>query len=360
MAVQVEFSQVLVEEILVMLPVSSLLRFKCVSKQWFLLLSNPKFIRRHLLKTSVQTCQVFFEGNRFPPKFSLGTLKNKGDYMNLFQLVETTIEALQSEVYWGFLGHCDGLLCLYFGSVETRRSSIVVWNPLTREEKRIQVPESCWSKFEEFGFGYDSSSDDYKGLNKFSWKTTQGSIQDFCNCSSWSSAIHVNGYLYWAIGYVRPGPKHIACFDLSRDIMTVVETLGGKSFEKSEMELTILGGSLCLVESEDSVKFDVWIMKENEATKAKSWSKLFTVSTAYSIFTPLTWAAVDEDVIIPICYTKQGKVLIYATERQDLVLYNPSDGSFDKVAGSGASGNDNDRQITWIPVAPYVESLVSP
>ncbi|GKV30076.1 hypothetical protein SLEP1_g38936 [Rubroshorea leprosula] len=352
MAVPVEFSQDLVEEILVMLPVSSLLRFKCVSKQWFLLLSNPKFIRRHQLKTSVQTCQVFFEGNRFPPKFSLGTLKNKGDYMNLFQLVETTIEAPQSEVYWGFLGHCDGLLCLHFGSVETRRSSIVVWNPLTREEKRIQVPESCWSKFEEFGFGYDSSSDDYKvvvvtycssspikihslGLNKFSWKTTQGSIQDFSNCSSELSSVHVNGYLYWAIGFVRPGPKHIACFDLSRDIMTVVETLGGKSFEKSQMELTILGGSLCLVESEDSVKFD-------------------------AIFTPLTWTAVDEDVIIPICYTKQGKVLIYATERQGLVLYNPNDGSFDKLAGSGASGYDNDRQITWIPVAPYVESLVSP
>ncbi|CAL0299195.1 unnamed protein product [Lupinus luteus] len=50
MATIVTSIEYLVSEILLRLPVKSLLRFKCVSKQWFALISEPKFCHSHTLR----------------------------------------------------------------------------------------------------------------------------------------------------------------------------------------------------------------------------------------------------------------------------------------------------------------------
>ncbi|GLT74113.1 hypothetical protein SLA2020_459310 [Shorea laevis] len=142
MAVQVELSWDLVEEILVWLSVHSLVRFKCVSKQWHLLLSNPVFIRRHMkTRSSIQPERIFFlrgiscNGT----EFSICTPYNNGDDGILFQPLEKRFLAQHWEECYDLVDHCNGLLCV---SCRCKKSSsVIVWNPSTKEEKRLRAPE---------------------------------------------------------------------------------------------------------------------------------------------------------------------------------------------------------------------------
>ncbi|GJX98376.1 hypothetical protein Tco_0355395 [Tanacetum coccineum] len=62
---------------------------------------------------------------------------------------------------WGIGGSNNGLVCIYHSSSYDYR--ICVTNPLTREFKELQKPGPYDVRHEHcLGFGYDSSTDDYK------------------------------------------------------------------------------------------------------------------------------------------------------------------------------------------------------
>ncbi|GKV46216.1 hypothetical protein SLEP1_g53215 [Rubroshorea leprosula] len=252
-AKKTQFPSDLIEEILLRLGVKSLLRFRCVSKQWFFLLSNQQFITRHLkIQTSKRTRQEFI-------------------------------------------------------SLSLKR-----------------------------------------GL----WKTVQFDVEYSFDLSD---GTHVNGYIYWLINRQRRSCCGIVSFDLSTDKLREEESLSWMLSNKSNMYtgLHLSGESLCLVESPDEVTYDVWMMEENVVTHTKSWIKLFRVSSTDGNFnTPLN-DPLNRDVMTPVCFTGNGKVLIYWYTRYEYALYDPSDQSVNKVAELG-----NPIFESW-PVSPYVESLVS-
>ncbi|KAE7995653.1 hypothetical protein FH972_000427 [Carpinus fangiana] len=159
----------LVAQILVWLPVVSLLRCKCVSKSWYALITHQSFVRKHLLhnKNSSNTLLLLNMFNITTLNFVFSTLSYETFQLSLTQPAHP----------WGFgnikkgnirvVGSCNGLVCLHAMS-----SFVVIWNPATRETK--VVPESNLPRhlpagykiiIDNIQFGFDAKTNDYKIIN---------------------------------------------------------------------------------------------------------------------------------------------------------------------------------------------------
>ncbi|KAJ0806736.1 putative F-box domain-containing protein [Helianthus annuus] len=125
-----------VEQILIELDVKDLIRFKTVCKSWHSLITSPRFVNRHLIRSYNKDRNNNEIGHR---KIGLG-------YTYPGRLV----------------GSSNGLICFASSSLYADVKFSVA-NPLTREV--TQLRNSPWKDFLScscWGFGYDSSIDDYK------------------------------------------------------------------------------------------------------------------------------------------------------------------------------------------------------
>ncbi|RHN64162.1 putative F-box domain, galactose oxidase/kelch, beta-propeller, F-box associated interaction [Medicago truncatula] len=140
----------LIIQILQWLPVKSLIRFKCVCKSWFSLISDQHFaaaIHTHkilLMSTShLKSLSIDFEASLNDGRaYASQNLKFmlRGSYFDL-----------------KIIGSCRGFVLLHCSF------TIYLWNPSTGFHKRIPLsPYGCNSFVNYFyGFGYDHSRDDY-------------------------------------------------------------------------------------------------------------------------------------------------------------------------------------------------------
>ncbi|MFS7988855.1 putative F-box domain-containing protein [Helianthus anomalus] len=140
----VELALDVVEQILLQLDVKDLIRCKSVCKSWRSLILSPRFVKAHL-NNAYTTQRVCLPGIRGEDSWFL---------LDCIHIV----------------GSCNDLLC-----ASPRGVKFVVINPSTRENKKLPTPPfrpqmhkiamtrevACW------GFGYDSSSDDYKVIAGF-------------------------------------------------------------------------------------------------------------------------------------------------------------------------------------------------
>ncbi|GKV46225.1 hypothetical protein SLEP1_g53224 [Rubroshorea leprosula] len=191
---------------------------------------------------------------------------------------------------------CNGLVSAHLYSKETNRSSIVVWNPLTMEQRRCPMPQRCRKDIQLFGFGYDSVSNVAATTPAFARKLAFA-----------TEAKHLNGCIYWLISREGRSNCGIVSFDLSTDRLR----------------------------EEESVIYDVWMMEENVMKLTKSWIKLFRVNSTDGNFnTPLN-DPMNRDVMTAVCFTGNRKVLIYWHSRYEYALYDPDYQSVKKVAENG-------------------------
>ncbi|KAK9175552.1 hypothetical protein WN944_027559 [Citrus x changshan-huyou] len=169
-----------ITEILSLLPVNSLMRFGCVSKQICALIDSPEFIKLHIR---------FFSANM--------------DSLDIaVQLLDHPLDSCPKNPI-KVIGSCNGLLALprYW------RNKVYLLNPSTKKHQLLPNivfdSESHYNipVISQFGFGYDASTDDYKmvrivmstkqvfvySLETNSWKR----VQDFSHHSS--STIRLRG-----------------------------------------------------------------------------------------------------------------------------------------------------------------------
>ncbi|PNX83949.1 F-box/kelch-repeat protein [Trifolium pratense] len=150
----------LVIQILVRLPVKSLIRFKCVSKSWLTLISDPNFANSHFQLTAPHTRRIL----------AISSLSHEIQSIDFESSVNHEYTSLtlnlNSPPPFSFPleieGSCRGFLFL------RHYSKFYLWNPSTGFHR--QIPESPFhSKFDVrtgcfpcvYGFGYDQSRDDY-------------------------------------------------------------------------------------------------------------------------------------------------------------------------------------------------------
>ncbi|XVF62748.1 hypothetical protein PTKIN_Ptkin09bG0033200 [Pterospermum kingtungense] len=284
--------QDILEEILLRLPVKSLIRFRSVSKPWRCLISSSPFAKLHFQREranpGVRTQNLLIST---PSKVDLDLFKycrtSLGDEAALVSL-DFPLEEPHQRLK--ILGSCNGLVVLFSFMNVSRTKNVFIWNPSTGDYKRL--PRPCPSVHITYryvyGFGYDSTSDDYKllfgsklvpnspistaifSLRKYSWRMIENT-PDRDNYYIEKTGVFVNGALYWRIR-----GRDISAFDLNREKFDVLSAPHDCSYL---IGLGVVKDKLCTI-CYDRSSFDIefWVMEDN--SNKGSWTKLLRMTKA--------------------------------------------------------------------------------
>ncbi|XP_047321614.1 F-box/kelch-repeat protein At3g23880-like [Impatiens glandulifera] len=350
----------IITEILIKLPVKTLLQFKSVCKSWRVLISDPVFCKAHL-KASIQNNDYAHHRlimSSVRPHFdvkscSLSSVLHGESPISIHALDYPMKHPHRS--VW-IVGSVNGLVCIAIDEAD-----VFLWNPSTRKSKRL--PHSGVRKrrgqYTIYGFGYDESSFEYKvvviycvvgnqgsyetevkiyGLKSDSWR----SIGDFTKGTPLDdSGKFVSGSLHWAASS-EMGLNYswnIVSFDLAKETYSEIsQPYYGEGV--SDSMLGVLNGCLGLLCNFGGIKADVWVMKEHG--KVESWSKLFSIPYLNE---PETF-----QYSAPLFISRKNEVLLVFGSR--LVLYN--------IESNIVSYPVVQNFSYCLEVDTYIESLVSP
>nr|XP_009764586.1 PREDICTED: F-box/kelch-repeat protein At3g23880-like [Nicotiana sylvestris] len=260
--------QDLIIEILVRLPVKSLLQLKCVSKDWLSLISSHEFVNTHLSFNSKDCTRhrLMLQFMTYLKHCSVSLLFS-GFSTDSFDL---DIPTKTPDDRFDVVGSVNGLICLSIGF-----KCLVLWNPSTRKFRH--VPDIMNMLALDFvcqymyGFGYDEVNDDYKVVAVFSELTCACvSIYSLKN-DSWRRLDDIQGL----VAYNR-WPKlvsrklHWVNVGEGRTIMSIdlVDEKYGKVeqplYEEGQkfLKLGVLGNDFSVLCHYYLIRADVWVMKE--------------------------------------------------------------------------------------------------
>ncbi|XP_059628475.1 F-box/kelch-repeat protein At3g06240-like [Cornus florida] len=335
-------------DILSRLPVKSLCRFKCVSIPWHSLITDPRFVKTHLNRNN--RCEKIIVNSDSLYSVDCTEASNNHD-------VTATKLDMPSNIHCTYiLGSCNGLILV----ADKDQLPKFLLNPSTREFKELPKfsIEPIHYRFRMYGFGYDSSTDEYKVvLVWFSWCCSYTHISFYTwRTDSWafryvhdfpyeprvlfSVGVHVNGSLHWLADKCSkdsPSVKlYVICaFDLTREEFRDL-VVPCPSHEPSG--LGVLGGCLAMLVC-DVGHTNVWVMKEYGVTD--TWTKFLTIN--------LRSYCRKNDFISMV----DGVVLL-DTNGMELVAYNSEEGESRYVSVHGIPLIKHRAKKT------YVESLISP
>ncbi|XP_062009189.1 F-box/kelch-repeat protein At3g06240-like isoform X1 [Rosa rugosa] len=312
-----------IDDILSRLPAKSLLRFRCVCKAWRALISDPYFIRKHLscIDTKIST------------SYSL-------------LIKEQIFRSAEYEAILKCLSH-DGPL------------------PSRRLDFLVLPQPSLWSQHFFSGFGYDSTSNDYKVIlashtssNEFdvvvftlksgSWRKL-GRLNRYSEVS-WVSLAGclVNEALHWVLEEEddRLITSRIVSFDLAEEKFYEIPLPFPPSpvdRPTSTAEVGILNNCLTLyfqtMSCEPGRNFKVWVLKDYGVKK--SWIEVISIPSE----------VLDVEYMYMTCISENGEVLMRHPQSGSLALYNPKEKTSRIVLDYGGC---------WYHTATYIETLVSP
>nr|POE66585.1 f-box protein cpr30 [Quercus suber] len=287
--------QELIIEILARLPVKSVVRFLCVSKEWYALITDSDFIKLHL-KSSIETNRdriLILDEGKFSPYSSAVQFSKDNQFGKTFEIYMP----LQN---WVISDFCDGLVCLHKDYVKLE---VAIWNPLIRKYRKlpiepIDVPSSFWSG-SRLAFGHDPRNDDYKvlrvtefymtdsvefevkvySMRSNSWKKIDVQWPNKAICCS--KLVVLNGDVYWlAADGVVQGLESILAFNFATEKLRLYGTPVPPDNDQFTC-LDVLGGFLCYIVN-DYLNSDVYLMKKNGVES--SWTQIFKIKMGYRDF----------------------------------------------------------------------------
>ncbi|GAU41599.1 hypothetical protein TSUD_196690 [Trifolium subterraneum] len=343
-------------QILLWLPVKSLIRFKCVCKLWFSLISHPQFANSHFqLAATTPTHRILFisKSNSSPETRSIdfeAPFNDDSASLNLNFLLPRTYLDLEIK------GSCRGFMCLHCCS------EIHLWNPSTGAHKQIPLsPNDFFLNF--YGFGYDQSTDDYL-LVSMSYETDfddtiSSHLEIFSlRANMWKEIEDIDIPYTSAVdaepklGLLFSGAIHWIAYldDLQEDVIVAFDLMERKLLdmhlpeefdgEPEYSDLWVFGEFLSLSTMNNTNNtVQIWVMKEYKVHS--SWTKTHVLSTD-SI---LAWH------FSPLCSTKNGDIV--GTDKDGTILWKCNDKG--QLLEYHSYGNDSSRsQVTL-----YIESLLS-
>ncbi|XP_057787283.1 F-box/kelch-repeat protein At3g23880-like [Salvia miltiorrhiza] len=342
----------IIQDILLRLPVKSLLKSRCVSKSWNSLISSSRFVNTHLKRSA--------ENADFANHRIIFTLINPS-----FNLKQCSVNSLMCEpltvasnvdypnktphsAVW-VVGSCNGIIC-----VAIDEKDVFLWNPATRKSKQLP-PAGVEMKpgfYYIWGFGYSESEVDYKVVGLFcaygdgglqesvvkiyslranSWKR----IEDFrCGVPFDETGKFASGKLHFAAskGMDFDSRWNIVSLDLKSEAYGIVEQ---PSYEEgcSDFSLELVGGCLSILCDYEMKRTDLWVLKE-------SWSRLLSIPY---LMDPGKYVYSNPLLMMP-----NGDILLVFGAC--FVVYNPKDDSFRCPRISNVD--------SFLEADIYVESLV--
>ncbi|GER45171.1 F-box and associated interaction domains-containing protein, partial [Striga asiatica] len=314
--VSANLSEELIREILLRLPAKSLLRFRCVSKSWFSLISNYNFVKAHFqfsTESSTKSREQLIFGSKGLPLVLYSCsihsiIEGSSDFVgqiypaaqgNLpFERVKLSFPFTERHDVLRLVGSCNGLVCVRFSPNTT-----ILWNPTTGKLKKLPEPGICrlhWG-YEYYStasaFGYDELHDDYKVV-EFLGNLGSDELDDCENrvmvyslrANSWKllSNWPGGGDVFGGLGQFLNGTIHWSVMDTNRlesDVWVIVshdlttDTLvefPSPNLDSNDVKVRVkvLNGFLAL-HCEHKFCVDVWVMKEYGVRE--SWTKLVSI-----------------------------------------------------------------------------------
>ncbi|XP_074297924.1 F-box/kelch-repeat protein At3g23880-like [Silene latifolia] len=298
-------------EILILLPAKSVLRFKCVCKEWYNLINNPLFAKLHLNK-SLQS-----DSRHNHALLCETTLRIVDDLYRPSRWTKLNwpkqIKKIIDKAYTDVVGSCNGLVCFKIHVLNDGTathfpyytlSCFFICNPTTRTFKLI-LPSSdkIWSNHDlSYGFGYDSEHDDYKIVaTSRVWMESDRDVRIFSlKADLWSyptapptrvssgrrwetqqKAIYRNKMLhYFASAWIVGGDGSYGVYKEYRiarfDVVTEkwIDDLSIPQLKNPVVYLREFDGRLYL--RVRSYSTDVWLMEEHG-----SWKEMFHLPAAF-------------------------------------------------------------------------------
>ncbi|XP_030935088.1 F-box/kelch-repeat protein At3g23880-like [Quercus lobata] len=156
----------IVLEILVRLPVKSLLRFRCFCKSWYGYIATPNFIKNNLLYCNDHNRGFFIHmpkttGSMVSSSRPHGQICTVASRHTFEAISELRIPFTFQSGYPHFVGSCNGILC-FSDHRSFEFKDVYLWNPSIRKFKKL--PDTCLTQLfnVSLGFGFDSQNNDYK------------------------------------------------------------------------------------------------------------------------------------------------------------------------------------------------------
>ncbi|XP_026420812.1 F-box protein At3g07870-like [Papaver somniferum] len=303
-------------DILTRLPTESVLDSKLVCTNWRSIISDhPSFSKMHLYHLNHPSDSASDDYGKLGfLAFTYDTRHNK-----IFYYIEynenrdestTPIQRIRRIKFTppieriGFVGSCNGLICLVQGPF------VWIWNPITKEYLMLpKIKRDCQIgryRFWTTQFGYVSSTNEYKVLGIYKYETkyikvyvyTLGSgngwrkLGKFCfeSRNYWAQFVFVDGALYW----LDEELKRIITFDLAKE--KFCEDISPPPLPPDhdwhDSRLRVLNGvlsfAICL-DVEGDEFYDIWLLKKKDDSHDKKgkvenqsmgWSKGFRVGNS--------------------------------------------------------------------------------
>ncbi|MED6160157.1 hypothetical protein PIB30_048712 [Stylosanthes scabra] len=290
----------LIRIIFLMVPAKQLARFRCVSKLWHSLISDPHFAQSHFnLHSATPSPSCLFVKALTEAYFvHLDPLINVSSASASASVKEVSLPfKKKAPSEFRLMGCCRGFVLFH-----RERHFLVVWNPLTGSSQRISYSRvesrSYLHRYSDaiiYGFGYDDSQDDYIVVLAWRDRYPQSQrLQNHLDCFSLRTNSWINldpalpkplGWREWQpCGLFLNGAIHWLSYDLHSYIDAIlIFDLKDRSFSKisipellvrSSANLIVLGGCLAL-DIHDHHKTYIWVMKEYKVQS--SWTLMYEI-----------------------------------------------------------------------------------
>ncbi|XP_059649718.1 F-box protein At3g07870-like [Cornus florida] len=307
----------IIVDILSRLPTRSLLKCKCICKNWQYLIMHDLYFRKIRLARADILDDIVIPVNGSRRLFYLLELGEDSNY------VHRTHWPMRFKIQSNkkLIGSCNGLFCLlnYYN-----RDTVYISNPILGESVALPKPKTDAKPFRvTYCFGFSPTTEEYKVL-RFRLLPADYSTVDVhtLGTDTWRNVgdapypahdygVNLNGAVHW----IDKRGTSIYPFDIDEEqVHPIPLPLELRNTYLDEVDLGVLGN--CLSIYQNSINYlDMWSMKDYGV--AESWTKLRILKTSI----------LHEARLFPVTFWRDGEILISCMNGL-LVSYNHEKGNF--------------------------------
>ncbi|XP_045827513.1 F-box/kelch-repeat protein At3g23880-like [Trifolium pratense] len=318
-------SHELIIQILLRLPVKSLIRFKCVCKSWLSLISDPHFTNSHFQTTAeTHSRRIMFISYSPPLQTRFIDYEPSIHQHTASASLNLNFTPFESYPHIQIIGSCRGFILFDCYCKQIHDYIIYIWNPSTGFHKKLPLSPFSFS-YDSYaqnfsGFGYDRLTDDYLlvslcldqnmpnisphlvffSFRDNTWKEIKGTHFPYENFSYVDPQVGslYNEAIHWLAFHHDLQTYVIVAFDLMERKLLDMHLPVNFDREIHNCGLWVFGEFLSLWAMDiDNDTVEIWVMKEYKMHS--SWTKTLVLPTN----------GLPVKYFIPLCTAKSGDII---------------------------------------------------